>query len=344
MQNRIAHWGVGINLGNTLDCFKDGAIDTETCWNNPKTTREMIHMYADAGFDMLRIPATWGSHMGPAPDYTVDEKWMDRVEEIVCWALEENLRVILNVHHDHDWLRCELAAMKDVLPRYASLWRQIALRFGKYGEKLVFQGMNEPRVPGGENEWWGGTPDVRAAVNVLNHTFVSVVRATGGNNATRWLCIPTTGAKPHPLSLQDMILPKDDRLIVTVHSYTPDRFVFMHDPATSLARFTPEVEEAMLSDFENIRAFQERTGATVMITEYGAVAKYTEDGGTNDEDRAAYEIAFLTKAKEMGIPTFLWDNNYYFTGDEYFGLFNRQELRCNTPVVLEAIRAFRSGQ
>lgn len=349
MQQHIAHWGVGINLGNSLDCFRGGAMDSdatdyETLWQNPKTTREMIHMYAEAGFDILRLPTTWGAHIGPAPDYAVDPAWMDRVEEIVTWAMEEGLRVILDTHHENNWLRCELASIADVLPRFAALWQQIAQRFNKFGEKLVFQGLNEPRIEGGENEWWGCTPDVRAALNVLNHTFVKVVRATGGNNATRWLCIPTAAAKPHPDALKDMILPKDDHIIVTVHSYTPAVFAFNHNPETSTPYFTKEMEQGLYEDFDNIAAFQQATGAAVMITEYGAVVKTLPDGSTNDEERARYETCFLTRAKEMGIPAVLWDNNYYTAGDEFFGLFDRRTLTCNTPCVMEAIRAFRTGK
>lgn len=344
MQKDIANWGVGINLGNSLDAFKPGVEDTETCWENPRTTRGMIHMFAEVGFDMLRIPVSWGMHIGPAPDYTVDPAWMDRVEEVVSWALDEGMRVILNTHHENSWLLCQLAAMKDVLAKYAALWQQIARRFEKYGERLVFQGLNEPRVENGENEWYGGTPNARAALNVLNHTFVSVVRATGGNNADRWLCIPTLGAKPHPVALGDLILPKDDRLIVTVHSYTPASFVFTHNPEKSSPYFTPEAQQALIVDFDHIHAFQEQTGATVMITEYGSVTKKYPDGSCNDDQRALYTTAFLTRAREMGIPAVLWDNNYYYRGDEYFGLFDRTALTCNSPAVLAAIQPFRTGK
>ena len=45
------HWHSGINLGNSLDAFREGlgGLETETCWDNPRTTREMIDMYARTG-------------------------------------------------------------------------------------------------------------------------------------------------------------------------------------------------------------------------------------------------------------------------------------------------------
>lgn len=335
MQNRIAHWGTGINLGNSLD-----AIGEETVWGNVPTTREIIHMFAASGMNILRVPVTWYPHMDK--DCNVDPQRMERVHEVVTWAIEEGMRVILNTHHEqHGWLDVRLEAMKDMLPGYAHLWRQIAERFNHFGDQLIFQGLNEPRVENCENEWYGATPNIRAAINVLNHTFVDVVRSTGGNNATRWLCIPPAGAKPVPAGLNDLLIPEDDRIIVTVHSYTPANFVFAHNPEKSTLRFTDDAREALSQEFEVIRQFRERTGVPVMITEYGSVTKVDPlTGERNDADRVAYEQFFLGKAKEQGIPCVLWDNNYYDNGDEWFGLFDRRTLKCNTPAVLEAIQAF----
>ena len=149
MQQEIANWGIGINLGNSLD-----AVGGETAWNNPITTREMIHMYAAAGFDILRVPTTWALHMGLGPDYIVDPAWMNRVQEVVDWALEEGMRVILNVHHENEtWLRPELKALKDVMPQFVALWKQICFRFRDYGDRLIFQGMNEPHSSRDPNAW-----------------------------------------------------------------------------------------------------------------------------------------------------------------------------------------------
>ena len=73
-----------------------------------------------------------------------------------------------------------------------------------------------------------------------------------------------------------------------------------------------------------------------MMTEHGAVTKIDpETGKRNDSDRAAYETAFLSRAKALGIPCVLWDNNYFDDGDEWFGLFDRTALRCNSPEVLK---------
>jgi len=95
MQAYVEAMQPGINLGNTLD-----AIPTETSWGSPLITQEMIQGYATQGFKSIRIPVSWDSHMGGAPDYTIDPVWMDRVQQIVDWSLDAGLYVMLNLHHD----------------------------------------------------------------------------------------------------------------------------------------------------------------------------------------------------------------------------------------------------
>jgi len=64
---------IGWNLGNTLDA------PTETAWGNPRTTKAMIEKVREMGFNAVRVPVTWDTHIGPAPDYKIDEtelrKW-----------------------------------------------------------------------------------------------------------------------------------------------------------------------------------------------------------------------------------------------------------------------------
>ena len=207
MRNDLSKYTCGINLGNSLDAFKDGEADTEICWGNPRITQAMVQMYADAGFDVLRLPVTWGAHMGPAPDYTVDPAWMARVRQVVQWALDVGMAVILNVHHDNPWMRPQLHTLVDTLPQYRRLWQQIAEEFADIGDELLLQGSNEPNLINGDNCNEGsGNRNVRAAINAFNHTFVRTVRETGGSNATRWLCIPGLAARPLPECMRDMIM------------------------------------------------------------------------------------------------------------------------------------------
>lgn len=335
-----SHWRCGINLGNSLDCFEDGVtgLDTETSWYNPYITREMVDMYAKAGFDILRIPVTWDVHMGPGPDWTVDPAWMARVQEVVRWGIEDGMTVMLNVHHDFSWMRPELSLLVDVLPRYRRLWQQIAEAFKDYGDELILQGSNEPNLMGGENCAWGsGNRNVRAAINALNHTFVRTVRESGGNNATRWLCIPNLAARPLPECMKDMIMPQDEKLFYTIHCYSPDRFVFQRGDQKDTAIFDEKARDEVVEMFEDIRRWALPHGLPLMFTEWGAVAKRLPNGQLNDEERIRFAETFLKCANELDAPCVWWDNNYLERRDESFALFDRETLTCHSPALVRTL-------
>ena len=325
-----ANWKAGINLGNSLDCFEENGPGTETSWGNPVITREMIRMLAASGFDMLRVPVTWDGHFDILSNCKLERNWLHRVQEIVGWGLDEGMTVVLNTHHEFRWLRPELSLLSDVLPVYRDLWKNIAEAFRDFGPDLVFQGSNEPNLMGGENCAWGsGNRNVRSSINALNHTFVRTVRETGGANADRWICIPGLAARPLPDCMKDMIMPKDDRLIYTIHCYVPDRFVFSRQNSLDTPFFDEKAQEEVASMFDDICRFALPHDCPIMITEFGAVAKRLPDSHEwNTADRVRFVEYFLTKAAEMNIPCFWWDNNYLDRKDEYFGLFDRQSLRC----------------
>ncbi len=50
----------------------------------------------------MRIPTTWDKHFAEAPDYTINKMWLDRVQEIVDYAIDNDMFVILNMHHE-EW-------------------------------------------------------------------------------------------------------------------------------------------------------------------------------------------------------------------------------------------------
>lgn len=93
---------VGWNLGNTLDATGSSGLNTEIGWGNPITTKEMIDKLKETGFNILRVPTTQESYLGPAPDYIIDTAWLNRVNEVVEYGIENEMYVILNLHHE-EW-------------------------------------------------------------------------------------------------------------------------------------------------------------------------------------------------------------------------------------------------
>ena len=79
---------IGFNWGNTFD-----APWGETTWGNPFTTKEMIEGIKELGFNTIRIPVSWGKHTSGAPDYIIDEEWMERVQTVVDYALDCGIRI-----------------------------------------------------------------------------------------------------------------------------------------------------------------------------------------------------------------------------------------------------------
>ena len=183
---------IGWNLGNSLDATGND-YNSETSWGNPVVTKELIDAVREAGFDAVRIPTTWFNHSDS--DLNVDDAWFERVHEVVDYAYNQGMYVILNVHHEN-WNDPYEDSYKAASKKLKNLWKQIANEFKDYGSRLIFEGMNEPRWRNTNFEWNGGNSEGRSVVNKLNADFVKAVRSTGGNNKYRALMIPTYAALP----------------------------------------------------------------------------------------------------------------------------------------------------
>lgn len=329
----ISQMKTGWNLGNSLDSLGGG----ETAWGNPETTQQMIDMIHDGGFDIIRIPVTWGHHMSGAPDYTVDADFMDRVNEVVDYAVADGMYVILEIHHEPDsWLIPDSEHMAEVEPQFTALWQQISERFKDYGDKLVFESMNEPRVKGKPHEWSGGNEDERNCINRLNKIFVDTVRATGGNNSERVLLIATHAQAVTEPALKGLELIDDKYVGVALHAYIP--YSFCYHSGESYETFEWDGKENSTVDyvFDLIDKYITSKGVPVMITECGAEFKLV-DGKYNTGEVAKWATYFYGKAKEQNIPCVIWDNNERTSTLIPFGLYNRDEYKWHAEDILEAI-------
>lgn len=331
----IAEMGAGWNLGNTMD-----AEGGETAWGNPVTTKEMIDEVYKAGFNTIRIPTTWDGHMGEAPDYAVDEEWINRVEEVVGYALENDMYVILNTHHETNWIKPKYDGLDKVKVQLAALWTQVAEHFKDYGDHLVFEGLNEPRIVGGANEWNGGTEEGRDCLNQLNAVFVETVRKTGGNNETRTLLITTFAAQPIASAINDLTISNDEHVGVSIHAYTPYRFTYDSvGESWNTAVFDDSCASEIDYLFDSLNNTFVSKGIPVIITEYGSVSKMIDKDWyiSNTDEVAAWVSHYIGTAEKYGIPCVWWDNGYHDSGNELFGIFNRQELTWYEPEIVEAI-------
>jgi len=337
-----AKLGAGWNLGNQMDASVND-VANETCWGNPMATQATFTKLKAAGFKTVRIPITWMGHIGEAPEYTIEKAWLDRVAEIVGYAKSAGLNCIINTHHDENhnasaahWQDIKGAAAneeqnKQIRAEIKALWGQIAERFKNEGEWLIFEGFNEINDGG-----WGWSPEFRAnpqkqydILNDWNQDFVDAVRATGGNNATRWLGVVGYAANPD-LTMQGLVLPKDDagKLMVGVHCYDPAEFAgagvtVKYDEwgHSGAAGKKPASDESDLrKTFAKLHAAYVEKGIPCYLGESGCVNKTTTRGKLFQK----YYLEYFSKAaNSYGMPCIIWDNGVpATTSGEAFGYIN----------------------
>jgi aryl-phospho-beta-D-glucosidase BglC (GH1 family) len=254
----VKKMGLGWNLGNTLDAYNQSVTDvtsvsywgqqdlsSETCWGQYVTKPALMKMMKDAGFGAIRVPVTWYNHTDM--DGNVDPAWMARVHEVVDYVIGQGMYCIINVHHDtgadgsgfKSWIKADEANYTQNKTRYERLWKQIAEEFKDYGPLLLFEGYNEMldrlnswcyasfAAPGQYNA--SVATSAYNAINSYAQSFVTTVRATGGNNAQRNLIVNTYAAAngygawsthlPEPLTKLNKPEGESNHIAFEVHAY-----------------------------------------------------------------------------------------------------------------------------
>ena len=320
--------GNGINLGNTLEaCDNNVGIKTnaplsyETHWGQPKTTQAMIDGMKAAGFDTIRIPVAWmtnATHLYEG-DYTIDADYMNRVEEVVRYARKAGMYVIINDHWDGGWygmFGSESAETRALaMEAYKGMWQQIAERFRDYSDYLIFESANEElggRFDENSPLYCSDsvvtylTDDERYALtNEINQTFVDVVRATGGNNATRFLLIAGYSTDINQTCDDRFQMPKDtvdSKLMVSVHYYDPWSYCGASSAVSATKWGKVSDYEYMDQQLAKMTKFTE-AGYGVVIGEYGALP--CSDG--LKDNTLAYHTAFLDACTKYNLTNCLWD-------------------------------------
>lgn len=329
----VSEMKIGWCLGNTLDATRNSAsIDDdpskfETAWGNPVVTEELIDAVLDAGFNVVRIPVTWTGHFGEAPDYTITESWLNRVQEIVDYAYDKGAYVIINMHHE-DWNDPYYDSEETICEMMSALWSQIAERFEKYDEHLIFEAQNEPRKQGTSVEWTGGDQEGWDVVNAANQAFVDTIRVAGGCNPYRMLMIPGYAASSSSNALSHIEVPEDDdRIIVSVHAYVPYNFALNTSGTDTWNNDTGDIDSLM----STLKKLFIDNGIPVIIGEFGALSK------DNEAERAEWVRYYINAANEIGVPCLWWDNGLVTGSGERFGLISRYTYKCIFNDLLDAM-------
>lgn len=330
----VADMDAGWNLGDTLDVCQadrdgDGKVNEtaapgeavdETLWGNPKTTPELFqHLKAD-GIGAVRIPVTWRDHL--SEDNQIDPAWLARVHEVVNYAYDLDLYVILNVHHDGGgdpdfgaWIRTDEAGFVAVREKYQTIWQQIAESFSGYDQHLILESMNEV---GFDNV---AEDKAYEMLTTLNQDFVDLVRKSGGNNDKRHLLIAGYWTDIQKTCDGRFQMPEDpaDHCILSVHYYTPYEFCINGSQKT----WGNGVEvRRMENDMERLTQRFVENGTPVIIGEYGTSTH------VETESRVRFCGELVRLSRQQGMTAFFWDN-----GEEY----DREALTWRTPGLQKAI-------
>ena len=313
----VDEMGIGINLGNTFEScgdWIDGSSVTnyEKGWGSPEITPEIIKGYADAGFGVLRVPVAW-SNMMDLDTFEISQEYIDRVKEVVGWAVDDDMYVIMNIHWDSGWWEGFPTAKERCMTRYTRIWEQLCENFGDFGDKLMFESLNEE---GGWESLWNrygsdttGKADSYALLNEINQKFVDIVRGSGGNNAERHLLIAGY-CTDVDLTCDELFKMPDDpagRCAVSVHYYTPSTFCILDSDASwgkaKTAWGSPRDYKELEQNMDKLKTHFTDNGVPVIIGEYGAVATKNKTA----EQVRAYNIAVCKAACERGLCPVLWD-------------------------------------
>ena len=361
--------GSGWNLGNTLEANSNGT-PSETVWGNPQASSALMKLIKNSGFNTIRIPVSYLSKIGSAPDYKIDAAWLSRVKEVVDMALAEDLYVITNIHGDGyhgvtgGWLLCDAQNQTEIKAKFKAVWQQIATTFKDYDEHLIFESMNE--VFDGTYEWQNpGVPYPNAGyyqnINDYNQIFVETVRPISLNNAKRWLLIPgwntdidlTSEAKGFKIP-EDKYVDRSTsgkRLMISVHYYAPWDLCG-DDTDAGVTRWGDEAwrqnsskcttygqgansESTMSGQFDKLKSWFTSQGYPVVVGEYGTVDKTSYDA-ENSKYTAYWTKTLCENACRVGAVPVLWDNGHLSTA-KGFATINRATNTVGRTYIVDAI-------
>ncbi|MGG3283140.1 cellulase family glycosylhydrolase [Paenibacillus solani] len=320
----------GWNLGNSLDSV--GA--DETAWGNPRITKALIDQIAAQGYKSIRIPVTWNEHIGSAPNYTINSAYMDRVQEVVDWALDADLYVMINVHHDSWlWISHMENNRNEVMAKYNAIWTQIANRFKHHSNKLMFESVNEPRFTD------GGTTNETTAFRMLdelNMSFHQIVRGSGANNAKRPLVLSTLEASPTQERMNELYKTmnklNDSNLIATVHYYG---FWPFSVNIAGYTHFENDTRNDIDQTFNNVYNTFIARGIPVILGEYGLLG-FDQSTDVIEHGEKLKFFEYLTHyLKQKNITHMLWDNGQHF---------KRTAFSWNDPELYNIMKAGWSGR
>jgi endoglucanase len=339
---------LGWNIGNTME-----AIGGETAWGNPLISNELMALVKANGVTAVRIPVSWNQYADQTTA-AISATWLARVKQVVQYAVDNGLYVIVNVHWDQGWLESHINEADKTAVGYKqrAYWQQIATTLRDFDEHVMFASANEPTAEDATQ---------MAVLLSYHQTFVDAVRETGGRNAYRVLVVqgPRTD-----ITLSNSLwgaMPTDtvaNRQMVEVHFYDPFNFTLMdkdevwgnmayywgapnQSTTDTIRNATWGDEAATDAKFALMKSKFVDQGIPVILGEFAAMRR---DSLTGDaltlhlQSRRYYHQYVVKSAVDHGMRPFFWDVGA-FAG----GVFDRANNTVADPAALMALQQGAAG-
>jgi len=281
----------GVNMGNMLEAPNEGQ------WGL-LVQEEYFDLIKEAGFDFVRLPVRWNTHAELTDSYKIDPAFFLRVDQVVDWALERDLTVIVDFHH-YEEMAWDPWGHKD---RFLAIWQQVAEHYKEYPSSVLFELLNEPNEQLNASLWNKYSAEALRIVRETNPTR-DVVIGPAQWNAYDWV--------------STLDVPDDEHLIVTFHYYLP--FQFTHqgaewagDEAQNWLGTTWDATEAERAEitrhFDSVAEWAARRNVRILLGEYGAYSTAPQnsrvrwtDFVTREAERHGFAWSYWEFAAGFGI-------------------------------------------
>jgi endoglucanase len=280
----------GVNLGNMLEAPNEGA------WGLT-VQEEYFGRIKEAGFDFVRVPVRWNAHADESAPYAIDPAFLARVDEVVNWALAQNLAVIIDFHH-YEEMGSDPQGHKD---RFLGIWQKVAEHYKDSPSNVLFELLNEPNGELNAERW--------------NQYIAETLTIVRQSNPTRDVIIGPVNLNAYD-QVSTLEFPRDDHLIVTFHYYLP--FEFTHQGAEWVEgsdawlgktwEATEDEKAEITRHFESVAAWARQRGLRVLLGEFGAYSKADMDSRVrwtgfvrSEAERHGFGWAYWEFASDFGV-------------------------------------------
>lgn len=248
-------------------------------------TKKDFEQIKSLGCDVIRLPINLHYMTGGAPQYLLDPLFLDMLDQVVDWAEELKIHLILDNHtFDPD-----VNTSPNVIYPLKRTWAQMAQHYKTRSGYVYYEILNEPHNLA-DPTWAQIQQEVIDTIRVHDSQHYIVVGGSGWNGYNNLAQLPVYS---------------DDKLIYTFHFYDP--FVFTHQGATW---GSPSMASLAGVPFPYNASTMPATPNDLKGTWVeGAIGNYSNEGNVN-RVRQLIDIAVAFKT-QRNVPVFCGELGVY---------------------------------